>query len=113
MRKYVVLVSAAACFGAFGVDVKWSNSGTGSWNTPSNWQGDALPGAGDAAINDVGGTILVSDGVTAAARILRTGTESGKGGHLLITGGSLTLPSIASQIGSVAGGSGTVEMTGG
>ena len=105
-------VVASATFPAFGAT--WTNAGTGSWDTPSNWQGDAVPTSGYLT-NDVGGTIVVSDGVTAQANILRTGTVSGKSGHLRITGGSLSLlmPSTPSQIGAVAGGSGTVEMTGG
>ena len=114
MRKSVCFaVAAAACLGAFGANVYWSNTGTGSWTTMSNWQGGALPGTADTAINDSGGTILFSDGMTQTVNLFHTGTASGKSGHLQITGGSLTLKAIASQIGSKSGGSGTVEMTGG
>ena len=113
MRKSVFFaVVAATSLGAFGA--AWTNAGMGGWDSPSNWQGDVVPTSGYVT-NDVGGTILVSDGVTAQANILRTGTVSGKSGHLQISGGSLSLllPSIPSQIGAVAGGSGTIEMTGG
>ena len=109
---FAAAVATSATLPAFGA--AWTNAGTGSWDTPSNWQGDAVPTSGYLT-NDVGGTIVVSDGVTAQANILRTGTVSGKSGHLRITGGSLSLlmPNTPSQIGAVAGGSGTVEMTGG
>ena len=104
---------AAACLGAFGADVYWSNAGTGNWETESNWQGGALPGVDDTAINDAGGTILFSDGMEQTVKYFHEGRSSGKTGHLQITGGKLTLVAVASQIGSVAGGGGSVEMTGG
>ena len=112
MKQVYCCLFAVGCLGAFGAT--WTNAGTGSWDTPSNWQGNVVPTSGYVT-NDVGGTIVVSDGVTAQANILRTGTVSGKSGHLQISGGSLSLllPATPSQIGAVAGGSGTVEMTGG
>ena len=113
MKKTMAYTFALVCFGAFGADVYWSNAGTGNWTTPSNWQGGALPGVNDTAINDSGGTILFSDGMEQTVKFFHTGTESGKSGHLQITGGKLTVPGAASQIGSVAGGGGSIEMTGG
>ena len=113
MKKQMIVIGALACLGAFGADVYWSNEGTGSWETESNWQGGALPGANDTAINDSGGTILFSDGMEQTVKYFHEGRSSGKTGHLQITGGKLTLVAVASQIGSVAGGGGTVEMTGG
>ena len=113
MKIQMIVVGALASLGAFGANVYWSNTGTGGWTTTSNWQGGALPGTADTAINDSGGTILFSDGMTQTVNLFHTGTASGKSGHLQITGGSLTLKAIASQIGSKSGGSGTVEMTGG
>ena len=113
MRKSVCFAVAAACLGASGANVYWSNAGTGSWTTPSNWQGGALPGTGDVAVNDAGGTVIVSDGPETTVSKFMTGTASGKTGHLQMTGGKLTLVSVASQIGSVAGGGGTFEMSGG
>ena len=113
MRKSVCFAVAAACLGASGADVYWSNAGTGSWTTPSNWQGGALPGAGDTVINNAGGTVIVSDGMEQTVSLFHTGTESGTGGRLQMTGGKLTIRSSSAQIGAKAGGSGSVEMTGG
>lgn len=103
MRKSMFFAVAAASLGAFGADVYWSNAGTGSWETESNWQGGALPGVDDTAINDAGGAILFSDGMEHTVKYFHTGRSSGKTGHLQISGGKLTLVSAASQIGSVAG----------
>ena len=113
MRKIVCFAVAAMCLGAFGANVYWSNAGTGSWETESNWQGGALPGTGDTAVNNTGGTILFSDGMEQTVNFFHTGTESGKDGHLQISGGKLTITGSAARIGSVAGGGGSVEMTGG
>ena len=113
MKKQMIVVGALACLGAFGANVYWSNAGTGSWETESNWQGGALPGTGDTAVNNTGGTILFSDGMEQTVNFFHTGTESGKDGHLQISGGKLTITGSAAQIGSVAGGGGSVEMTGG
>ena len=113
MKKQMIVVGALASLGAFGANVYWSNTGTGGWETTSNWQGDALPGVADTAINNVGGTVLFTDGMEQTVKFFHTGTESGKSGHLQITGGKLTVPGAASQIGSVAGGGGSIEMTGG
>ena len=113
MKKTMAYTFALVCFGAFGANVYWSNAGTGSWDTPSNWQGGALPGTGDTAVNNAGGTILFSDGMEQTVNFFHTGTESGKDGHLQISGGKLTITGSAAQIGSVAGGGGSVEMTGG
>ena len=63
MKKQMIVVSALASLGAFGTNVYWSNAGTGNWETESNWQGDALPGVADTAINNVGGTVLFTDGM--------------------------------------------------
>lgn len=103
MKKQMIVIGALACLGAFGADVYWSNAGTGNWTTESNWQGGALPGVDDTAINDSGGTILFSDGMEQTVKYFHTGRSSGKTGHLQISGGKLTLVSAASQIGSVAG----------
>ena len=113
MCKMLVMAAVTATLGAFGANVYWSNAGTGSWDTPSNWQGGALPGTGDTAVNNTGGTILFSDGMEQTVNFFHTGTESGKDGHLQISGGKLTITGSAAQIGSVAGGGGSVEMTGG
>ena len=113
MKQVYCCLFAVTCLGAFGANVYWSNAGTGSWETESNWQGGALPGAADTAINNVGGTVIFSDGMEQEVKYFHTGTESGKGGNLQITGGKLTILSSASQIGSAAGGSGSIEMTGG
>ena len=114
MRKNIgFAVVAATCLGTFGADVYWSNAGTGNWTTESNWQGGALPGVDDTAINDAGGTILFSDGMEHTVKYFHTGRSSGKTGHLQISGGNLTITGSAAQIGSVAGGGGSVEMTGG
>ena len=114
MKKLMLIAGVlTACLGAHGADVYWSNAGTGNWTTESNWQGGALPGVNDTAINDSGGTILFSDGMEQTVKYFHEGRSSGKTGHLQITGGKLTLVAVASQIGSVAGGGGTVEMTGG
>ena len=113
MKIQMIVVGALASLGAFGANVYWSNTGTGGWETTSNWQGGALPGVADTAINNVGGTVLFTDGMEQTVKFFHTGTESGKSGHLQITGGKLTVPGAASQIGSVAGGGGSIEMTGG
>ena len=113
MKIQMIVVGALASLGAFGANVYWSNTGTGGWETTSNWQGGALPGVADTAINNVGGTVLFTDGMEQTVKFFHTGTESGKSGHLQITGGKLTVPGAASQIGSVAGGGGSLEMTGG
>ena len=113
MKKVMMaagLLAATAGVDAFGA--MWTNTGTGSWNTPSNWKEGVVPASNAWVTNDVG-TILVSDGVTAAATKFAMGTASGKTGHLQITGGSLTLPSSDERVGAAAGGYGTVEMTGG
>ena len=41
MCKMLVMsgVAVTATLGAFGANVYWSNAGTGSWETESNWQG--------------------------------------------------------------------------
>ena len=39
MKRTMACTFALVCFCAFGADVYWSNAGTGSWETPSNWQG--------------------------------------------------------------------------
>ena len=110
---FAAAVATSATLPAFGANVYWSNAGTGSWETESNWQGGALPGVEDTAINNVGGTVVFSDGMEQTVKFFHTGTESGKSGNLQITGGKLTLAANASQIGSVAGGGGSIEMTGG
>ena len=82
-KSYLLAVVAAACLGA---DAAWRNTGIGSWDTPANWDGDVLPGAGDAVVNDVGGTIMV-DGmfVTAnSATALRDLTQSGPNNEMYL-----------------------------
>lgn len=37
MKRTIAYTFALVCFCAFGADVYWSNAGTGSWETPSNW----------------------------------------------------------------------------
>ena len=69
MRRWSVRAAAGvvamASLSAFGI--AWTNEGTGSWDTPSNWEGNVVPTSG-CLTNDVGGTIVVSDGVTAHVR---------------------------------------------
>ena len=78
MRQVIGCVFVATCLGAFGADVYWSNAGTGNWETESNWQGGALPGVDDTAINDAGGTVLVADGMEQTGRYF---TRAGRAGR--------------------------------
>jgi hypothetical protein len=40
--------------------VSWINAAGGSWNTPANWSGGALPGPNDDVVIDLAGAIVIT-----------------------------------------------------
>lgn len=106
------LLFAAGLFG-LAQAADWTYTGEGAWTTAGNWKDGAVPAANQDAVNNVGGTMVVSEGMSVAANRLFCGSASGTSGHLLVTGGFLKFNGSATQIGAAAGGTGTFTMTGG
>ena len=112
---FVTLVLVFGLSGsAFAVDILWDGgpSGTGSdWTVAENWDGNALPGANDAVINDATVTQpLIVDGQNATAGRIIIGHD-GNSGTVTVTGGTLTSSAGNSYVG--AGGYGTLNISGG
>lgn len=71
------------------VDRFWDGT-TGAYGTATNWSDDAVPGAGDQAFVDNGGTAEIGMSESFTTDRLRLGTGSNTG-NLSISGGTLTL----------------------
>lgn len=73
---------------AYSATRTWAVS-SGSWTTPSNWTGTAVPTTADIALINNSGTAIISTAVDSITRLNVGGTNSG---HLLInSGGSLSV----------------------
>ena len=89
------LVVIVAIFALAGADQAWSASVSwvlapglsGDWQTASNWSSLSVPGSGDIAYVDNGGTVTVS-GSTQTCGNLTLGDTNGSG-NVQMTGGSL------------------------
>ncbi len=99
MKNSILCVSALTVLlaGASSVraaDVYWDGGGADDlWDTPANWVGDVLPGAGDFGLIDDFLTALVDGSVAASTRRVVVGmydeaTMDVTGGSITSTGGS-------------------------
>ncbi len=113
------LLSAASISSALAADVTW-NGGAGNWGTGGNWNGGALPVAGDTAIVSAGGNPQVTSDVGSLSMIQVGG--AGGAASVTMTGGSLISRGLGGadvpingslNLGPVAGGKGTFNMQGG
>ena len=102
--------------------ITWTNVGSGDWDNPANWDLARIPAiaTNDAALISNGGTANVTGATTLAeSAILDLGQTSGQTGHLVVSGGTLTL--VEMRVGgrdtgtadTNTGGTGTVVQTGG
>ncbi len=57
---------------------RWINPGGGSWNNPSNWDRNALPGGNDVAVIDLPGTYRITVDQPAITSIVRFEAGSGQ-----------------------------------
>lgn len=90
--------------------VDWKNGVTGSWFTPANWWGEAIPEAHNTVGIENGGDALVSNGGSVAVgETVNVGISTQ--GTLRIEAGG-TLRNIMSYIGNEIGGNGLVHVTG-
>ena len=86
---FIVLVGLAG--NASAADISWDGGGTDSlWSTAANWDGDAVPKAGDDAIIETDPGATIDDSVTAEADNVRIADAAGSTGRVVMTGGSLT-----------------------
>ncbi len=94
MKNSILCVSALTVLlaGASSVraaDVYWDGGGADDlWDTPANWVGDVLPGAGDFGMIDDFLTALVDGSVTASAKRVVVGMYDEA--TMDVTGGSIT-----------------------
>lgn len=95
---------------AHAVDTFWDNTGTGDWNTAGNWNPAAVPGGGDDAFIDNGGTAQVTGAVPTVIEVT-VGQTNGNSGTLEITGGG-TVSNFVGVIGNGPGSTGTVTVDG-
>ena len=129
----VAVLVAAMAPTARGTDRTWQVS-SGSWQTAGNWTGFAVPGGGDNALVNNGGTCTIGPAISAPILTLYAGFGATDVGSYLQTGGSLSSAaesighaglgsftqtggsnsaSIALYMGVVAGGSGSYNLSGG
>src|SRR3954463_1518944 len=94
----------------------WGNPGTGIWNEPTNWVGNAIPVANaDARINN-GGTALIDDSQPAVNTGFAVMADStGTSGRIQMTGGRLNTGFDIRIGGNAAtgGGTGVFDQSGG
>ncbi|MEM7235607.1 MAG: hypothetical protein AAF517_25765, partial [Planctomycetota bacterium] len=76
MRKLLAL-AAFSLIGSLAVsaEVFWAKEGEGGWQDSANWQGKRLPGKGDRAYIENGGTAVVTTDLSSAPEELRIGWE--------------------------------------
>jgi hypothetical protein len=82
----LVPVGRLAAAGTPACTITWDGGTSGSWHTPSNWNPDRLPGAGDVVCIPAGASVAYTSGTTSVA-LLRAD------GGLALAGGTLTLTS--------------------
>ena len=85
----------------------WTNALGGSWTTPANWS-TGVPGAADVISLPLssGETVTVSSGTNSVGQIV----ETGAGGTLAITGGSLSVSAQSDLAGSLLIGGGVLNL---
>src|SRR5262245_15481599 len=66
--------------------ITWDGGSSGSWHTPSNWNPDRLPGAGDVVCIPAGASVAYTSGTTSVATLRVDG-------GLALADGTLTLTS--------------------
>src|ERR1017187_2896942 len=90
-----VVASAAALlfvasFSVGAATINWTNTTSGGWNAPTNWNPNGVPGANDTAIiTNAGVTVSLNGATTAGAIIL--GTNGAGTVALLLAGQTLSL----------------------
>jgi len=116
---FVRLLTAATMTLAFPLDgsavvVFWDGA-IGSWNDPTNWENNTLPGNDEAHI-DNGGTALISPGDVVNTGFAVMGGGSGATGTLRMTGGTLNTNfdiRVGGNSTTVGGGTGLFEHSAG
>ncbi len=73
-----VLLHVAFANPAGAGDVSWANAAGGSWNTPSNWSTNSVPGASDRALINLSGTYAVTLDVNPSVASIVIGAGSGQ-----------------------------------
>jgi hypothetical protein len=99
---------------AVAADVSWDNPGTGSFTVDTNWNTDVVPGNTDNAFITNGGTATITTGDTVSVNrlIIDNGTVTQTGGSVTtVKHGNFETPGDYA-IGSVAGQSGTYNVSG-
>ena len=103
--------------------IHWKSAVSGDWSEGSNWVGGVVPGAGDDAVIDPGGTytVTISTAISANSLILSAAgaivTETAGGsltlaGALTLTAGTLQLNSGATTFGGLTQSVGSMADTG-
>lgn len=109
MTAWVVLLLAPTMGSS--ADVSWSVPGPGpaNWSVGANWSTGSVPGSGDRAIVNNGGTAAIETTVGSIQRF-ELGQTAGNSGYLQMRdGGALTLASGATYVGYVGTGILTIE----
>lgn len=87
--------------------------GSGNWNDPANWAAGVVPGAGEGALVNNGGTVLATDLIIEAGTGGfggLVGDQSGDG-HFVQSGGSSSWGGLGLAFGNFAGTSGSLILT--
>lgn len=108
-----VILAASSLISAQAADVFWNNTGTGAFNTGSNWTGGNVPTTLDEAYIDNGGTATIGSGISAdvSRLLINNGTVNVDSGSVsTVPFGDFNSPG-AYVIGGLAG-TGTLNATG-
>ncbi|QJE97436.1 beta strand repeat-containing protein [Luteolibacter luteus] len=102
-------VAVLATGPASAADISWSAT-AGSFSLASNWAGGVIPGDGDNAVINNGGTASIDASHTVSG--LHTGSTAGGGGTFELTAGDFNLMESV-KLGVAAGSNGSFSFTGG
>ena len=98
LRLFTTLAMLASCGSTFAEDIFWSNPNGGSWNEPSNWLPNRVPGPGDDVQIVISGTYTVTMTADVSVQSLTLGGPVGK--QTLDAGGRALTLGAASQVGT-------------
>jgi autotransporter-associated beta strand protein len=92
-------------------DFYWNTNEVGLWSTGANWSANAVPGAGNNAFIDHGGTATVNAAAPVNSVVIGS-TNGSAGGNLTLSNGALTVSGGVS-VASASGSTGTLNFNGG
>jgi autotransporter-associated beta strand protein len=102
--------------GALATTYTWTNTTSGSYTNPANWDLNAVPGISDTAIMAAGGTAQVDNTMTPLLTSLFMGGLDGSSGNITMSGGTFNVTNTggtAFQAGYGLNSSGTFTLNGG